>query len=123
MHPILKGLCCNLIVTGCLGAGMAIAQETKGDQPSDKSGGMLPLITEKGYRCPQCHQVDGKLVGPSFREVSATRKGQRWAAEHMAYTISRGGGGEYGEEARMPHMPEVSEEDVPVIVTWILSLQ
>ncbi len=123
MYPILKCLCRSLIVAGCLGAGMVIAQETKGDQPPDKGGGMLPLIYEKGYHCPQCHQVDGKLAGPSFREMAATRKGQRWAAEHMAYTISQGGGGEYGEEARMPHVPEVSEDDVQVIVKWILSLQ
>lgn len=115
----------SLVIIGSLIAGIAAAQDaqgTKQEEPVEQDPEMLPLIYEKHYRCPECHRVSAKLVGPAFKEVAAKRQGHPWAHTLLAKKIWNGGSGEYGA-SEMPHMTEVSEEDVQTIVTWILSLR
>lgn len=79
------------------------------------------LITDKGYLCLSCHQVDAKLVGPGYKEVAAKYKGDANAAKMLVKKVTEGGAGTWGE---MP-MPAnaVSDDDVKALVNWILSLQ
>lgn len=83
---------------------------------------MLPLIHEKHYPCAECHRVNSTLVGPSFREVAARRKGHPYAAQLLASKIWNGGTGDYGPTSMPNHMGQVSDEDVNAIAAWILSL-
>lgn len=79
---------------------------------------VMSLIKDQGYDCLNCHQVDAKLRGPSFKEVAARRRCHKWAVELLTYKISKESAGPYEQSH---HMQRVREEDAPIIVDWILS--
>ncbi len=128
----------SLLVAYSLGVGFANAQEakpveptqatdaavaTKPVEPDERTQQVLALMKAKNYDCLNCHRVDTKLVGPSYKEVAAKRKNDKWAPEKLAGIIKRGGTGEYGEGPAMPpHSGIVSDADIKTIVDWILSL-
>lgn len=85
-----------------------------------KTEEIFALMQEKGYRCQECHTVDEKIVGPSWKEVSKRRKSNKWATSLLTFKISAGSIGEY-EEVAVPHNA-CSEEDAQAIAGWILSL-
>lgn len=68
--------------------------------------------------CMVCHTVDKKVVGPSFKEISAKYAGQKDAATKLQVKVIKGGGGVWG--GFMPANPQVSETEAKVLVTWIL---
>ena len=80
------------------------------------------LMTEKGYLCLSCHQVDAKMVGPGYKEVAAKYKGDANATSMLAKKVKEGGVGAWGE-IPMPANPTVSDDDMNALVHWILSLQ
>jgi cytochrome c len=82
----------------------------------------IALITEKGYLCTSCHQVDLKMVGPGYKEVAAKYKGDANAASMLAKKAKEGGVGTWGE-IPMPPNPTVSDDDMNALIHWILSLQ
>ncbi len=91
---------------------------------------MYGMMKEKGYRCLECHDVEVKVVGPSWKEVSARRKGNPWATALIRYKLSEETAGRFGVkatssgtygEAIMPHH-EVSDADAQRIAQWILGL-
>jgi len=114
---ILLGL---TVVKLCLLSGLAGAEETMQAAPEWNTQTIYQLIEDRGYRCLECHDVNETVVGPSWKEVAAKRKSDKWAHELLAFKISSGSLGEYGT-VQMPHN-EVQDEDVRVIVNWILSL-
>jgi cytochrome c len=71
--------------------------------------------------CLACHSIDGKLVGPSFKEISEKYKGDDAAAALLADKVKNGGGGTWGA-IPMPPNPAVSDDDIAAIVEWALSL-
>jgi cytochrome c551/c552 len=101
-----------------LSAGAAADSEGPAAMPTTPE--IYQLMTDRGYRCLECHDVDNRVVGPSWREVAANRGGHKWAHELIVYKISAGSLGEYGTVA-MPHN-EVRDGDLDVIADWILSL-
>ena len=96
----------------------------------EKTKAMYEMMQEKGYRCLQCHDVEVKVVGPSWKEVSAKRQDEPWATALIRYKLSEDSAGVYGRteasaghygEAKMPHH-EISDEDVQKNAQWILGL-
>ena len=83
-----------------------------------KTQQVMKLIKDKGYSCLNCHQIDTKLRGPSFKDVATKRRCYRWAVELLTYKLSVESSGPY-ETAH--HMQLVSAEDAPIIVNWVLS--
>jgi cytochrome c len=79
----------------------------------------VALATERG--CMACHQVETKVVGPAYKEVAAKYKGQEGAAEMLAGKVKAGGSGVWGP-VPMPPNAHVSDEDIKVIVDWVLTL-
>ncbi|MBK8184483.1 MAG: cytochrome C' [Candidatus Competibacteraceae bacterium] len=75
----------------------------------------------KKYNCLACHQVDKKVIGPSYQEVAAKYKGQADAATTVAAKIKAGGVGVWGQ-IPMPPNPTVPDADLQVLVTWILGM-
>ena len=69
--------------------------------------------------CVACHQIDQRMVGPSFREVAAKFAGDGDAAEKLAKKIREGGAGNWGAVPMPPH-PAISEGDLQQVVIWIL---
>lgn len=80
------------------------------------------LMTQKGYACLACHQVETKMVGPAFKEVAAKYKGDATAAAMLAGKIKGGAAGTWGA-VPMPPNPTVADDDMKAIVQWVLSLQ
>jgi cytochrome c len=75
----------------------------------------------KKNACTACHAVDKKLVGPSYKDVSAKYKGQKDAAAMLAAKVKKGGQGAWGP-VPMPPNPNVSDADVASMVKFILAL-
>lgn len=76
------------------------------------------LATAKN--CMACHAVDKKLVGPSYKEVSAKYAGQKDAADKLAVKIIKGGSGTFGP-VPMPANPQVSEAEAKKLAAWVLT--
>ena len=71
--------------------------------------------------CLACHQVEAKLVGPSFKEIAEMYSGQDGAADELAGKIKNGSSGVWGQ-IPMPPNPAVSDDDIKTLVDWVLSL-
>lgn len=69
--------------------------------------------------CTACHQIDKRVVGPSFREVAAKYAGDAAAAAVLAKKIKAGGAGVWGA-APMPSNAALSDAELARIVGWIL---
>lgn len=70
------------------------------------------------HACLNCHQVDRKLVGPSFKAVAEKYRGRDDAAELLLAKISRGGAGVWGT-VPMPAMT-LPPDDARAIISWVL---
>jgi cytochrome c len=74
----------------------------------------------KQKNCMACHQVDKKLVGPSYKEVAAKYKGDKDAAAKLAKKIREGGVGVWGQ-IPMPANPQVNEQEAQSLAKWVLA--
>jgi cytochrome c len=74
----------------------------------------------KKYMCLTCHQLDKKLVGPSYHDVAAKYKGDKTAEAKLAEKIKKGGTGVWGQ-IPMPPNDKVPDADLKALVKWILS--
>jgi cytochrome c len=71
--------------------------------------------------CMSCHQVEKKVVGPSFKDVANKYKGDAKAAEHLTNVIQNGGKGVWGN-VPMPKQPMVKPDEAAVLAKWVLGL-
>lgn len=69
--------------------------------------------------CLACHQIDKKLLGPSFHEVGAKYQTDAGAEPRLSEKVRKGGGGVWGA-VPMP-ANAIREEDIRALVRWILS--
>ncbi len=74
----------------------------------------------KKHNCFACHQVDKKVIGPSYKEVAAKYKGQNVAAK-LQEKVKKGGSGVWGP-VPMPPNAAVPDADIKQLVEWILKL-
>lgn len=65
-------------IAGALAAGFGFAQSGAG------------VVKEKG--CLNCHEVDKKKVGPSFKDIAAKYKGDKGAAASLSAKLKDGKG-------------------------------
>jgi len=72
------------------------------------------------HACTACHAADRKLVGPSFKDISARYASDAGAAERLAAKIRAGGVGAWGAMP-MPPNASIPEADAKALVTWILN--
>ena len=67
--------------------------------------------------CVACHGMDSKLVGPSFKDISAKYRGQADAASYLAGKIRAGGQGVWGG---IPMPPQsIGEADAQRVAQWL----
>lgn len=76
------------------------------------------LAQEK--RCLNCHAVERKLVGPSFRDVARRYRGQAGAVDLLAGKIVKGGAGAWGP-VPMAANPHVSAAEARLLADWVLA--
>ncbi|WP_290650108.1 c-type cytochrome [Aquisalimonas sp.] len=68
--------------------------------------------------CVNCHAADERVVGPSHAEIA-----ERYTLDDLPQLVEKvrqGGSGNWGAIPMVPH-PRVSEEEIEVIVRWILT--
>lgn len=70
--------------------------------------------------CLACHQVDKKLVGPSYKSVAAKYASDKGAVDMLATKIMKGGSGAWGP-VPMPANPQVSEAEAKQLAAWVMS--
>jgi cytochrome c len=80
-----------------------------------------PELAQK-RTCMACHAVDRKIVGPSYKDVSAKYAGQREAIEVLAVKIAKGGSGVWGA-VPMPANPQVTPAEARALAIWILGMK
>lgn len=78
-----------------------------------------PLIVMSKSACLNCHAANSKLIGPSFDLIAEKYNSHKNAKTYLSEKVIKGGTGIWGEE-KMPPQPNLSQEDVGLIVDWIL---
>lgn len=69
------------------------------------------------YACLACHQVETKVVGPSFREVAAKYQDRADARDYFAARLKSGSSGVWGS---IPMPPQtLPEADLAAIAAWL----
>jgi cytochrome c len=118
MRAVLKSLCLGWMASA-LFVGVAVAEETVLTTED-----ALKLITDKGYICMSCHQVETKMVGPSYKEVAERyQDADDETKARLASEIIKGKMADLSWGAvPMPPNPTVTEEDAVALVAWTLSL-
>ena len=71
--------------------------------------------------CFSCHNVDKKVVGPSYKDVAAKYKGDAKAVDTLAGKIKAGGKGVWGPIPMPPN--NVTPEEAKKLAAWVLSIK
>ncbi|MDM4765656.1 c-type cytochrome [Pelomonas sp. SE-A7] len=71
--------------------------------------------------CMACHQVDKKVVGPSYKDVAAKYAKDKDAAKKLAEKIIKGGSGAWGA-VPMP-ANAVTQAEADQLAKWVLSIK
>ena len=73
-------------------------------------------------QCAACHNVEQKLVGPSYKQVAEKHRGDAGAVATLVKKVREGGTGVYGQ-IPMPPNPKnkISDDDLKKLVEWVLS--
>jgi cytochrome c551/c552 len=69
--------------------------------------------------CNGCHSLEQRVVGPSFREISARYAKDPEAGNRLTAKVRAGGQGAWGA-VPMPPNPGLSEADAATLVAWVL---
>ena len=75
----------------------------------------------KSKACLACHQVNKKVVGPSFKDVAAKYQGDAAARGMLIQKVKNGGKGNWGP-VPMPKQ-NVTDEEAAKLVDWALSIK
>lgn len=104
-----------LLTAGIVFSGAAFGQTKGVDSKAAEA-----LAQKSG--CIACHNVEKKIIGPSYKEVAAKYKTDKDAVTKLAAKVKAGGSGVWGQ-IPMPPNAQVSDADINTIVAWILSLK
>ncbi|MET0356621.1 MAG: c-type cytochrome [Cellvibrio sp.] len=80
----------------------------------------------KANGCFECHELDKKVVGPSFNDIAAKYKNDNLAREALVEKIKKGSKGNWSEISNgvpmPPYSPRMTDPDIKLVVDWILLL-
>ncbi|MEQ1516037.1 MAG: cytochrome C [Usitatibacteraceae bacterium] len=87
-----------------------------------QSGVDVKAATHVGetYACLECHNPTLKILGPSFKDIAAKYRDDKTAMDVLAAKVRKGGVGVWGQIA-MPPAATIKEEELKLMLTWILS--
>ena len=97
----------------------APAAEAPAAAPTVAKADPHALMTSKG--CAACHKVEAKMVGPSYQDVAKKYAGKPEAKAYLAKKIIDGGAGVWGPVMMPPNKGRISDEEVGIMVDWILA--
>lgn len=73
----------------------------------------------KQNACLGCHNVNKKIVGPSFQAIAQKYKNDSGAQIFLKNKIAKGGAGSWGV-VPMPANAKLSDADLALLTSWIL---
>lgn len=73
--------------------------------------------------CTNCHAVDRKVVGPSYKDVAAKYKGDAKARTKLFNKVLKGGSGVWGKMRMPANRGKLTDQEFKDIVDRILSLK
>ncbi len=74
----------------------------------------------KQHACVACHAMEQKTVGPSIKDIAGKYGGQGGAASQLIAKVKAGGAGAWGD-VPMPPQAHVSEDDLKILIQWMLT--
>ena len=80
-----------------------------------------PEKKAKNNGCFACHSVKLKVLGPSFLDISKKYETNSANQQMLVNKIKKGGSGNWGDIPMMAH-PNVTDDDLNLMVRWILDL-
>ena len=80
-------------------------------------------VLAKKYNCMMCHAVAIQSAGPAFKDIAAKNSENKDAQAKLEIKVRRGSVGVWGKKPMPPTAQSVSDEDIRVIVQWMLSLK
>jgi cytochrome c551/c552 len=95
----------------------AIASTPVKEISTSVGGDAKQLMQKSG--CFNCHMLDKKFIGPSYKDVAGKYKGNPEALAKVSHQITQGGSGLWGP-IPMPPFKQLSEGEVKMVATWIL---
>lgn len=75
----------------------------------------------KAKNCLTCHAAEKKIVGPSYKEITAKRAGEKGAEASLAAKIKNGSKDEWGKVPMPPNA--VSDAEAATLAKWVLSFK
>ena len=105
---MMKKIAAVLAAATLIAAGSAVADELE------------DMMKKNG--CNACHAEDKKIIGPSYKDVSAKYKGDATAVAKLSDKVKKGGSGVWGP-IPMPPNTAVKDPDVKKMVELILALK
>ncbi|MDP4302531.1 c-type cytochrome [Leptothrix discophora] len=98
--------------------GASVATGSSNSTGSTSPSAAVLALAQK-HTCTACHAVDGKLVGPSFREIAARHAARTDALSYLTGKIRSGGAGTWGS-IPMPAQT-LPEGDAQQIAAWLVA--
>ncbi len=97
-------------------AALAVAAAAPKAAGVDNPGAAALALAQK-HSCTACHGMDNKIVGPSFREITAKYGTRADAESHLAGRIKAGGQGIWGQ---IPMPPQtLPDSDARQLAQWL----
>ena len=100
-----------------LGIGLMVSLSQANAQVDAEAGKAL----SESKRCVRCHKMDEKGTGPSVREIAGKYKGVAGAQVAVLGRMRAGSKGIWGDKAMTAVNKDVTDEDLKVIVSWMLA--
>lgn len=75
----------------------------------------------KKHNCVMCHKVDQSSTGPALKAIASHYAGDKGAQAKLEAKVRSGGSGTFGKMPMTKTPPSVSDADIKVMVSWILS--
>ena len=83
--------------------------------------GMVSLAHNSN--CFSCHTIDKNVVGPAWKDVAEKYRGDATAEEKLIAKVSKGSSGVWGNVPMPASSPAVKDDDIRMLVKFILSLK
>jgi cytochrome c551/c552 len=94
---------------------MVTAAATTAAKPAAEVNTAVALTRK--HACVACHDMNSRVVGPSFREIAGKHAGRADAVAYLAGKIRTGGAGSWGNVPMPPQA--LGEADATAIAQWL----
>jgi cytochrome c len=108
----------SIIAAVCI----ALSQAAYADAASDT----IALVKKAKADCLNCHQINKKIVGPSWKDVATKYKGDPTAHDALVDKVIKGSRGQWSDQTgglpMTPHPVRPTKEEIDQIIAAILKL-